>query len=163
MNLLDNLSGWFADLQPRERLIIAIGAVLVIVAAIYMSLLPAMQKNVELEQRHKTLSADIQWLREQSELVSSLNSNCSGKAFQSDDKKEVITRIVRRTQLKLLALKQEDSPLYSLTVSGNSSNRVLQLIHKLTCQGLSLETLEVISSAEAKVGYIANIEVTNVD
>ena len=59
MNLLDNLSGWFADLQPRERLIMAVGAGLLILAAIYMSLLPAMQKNVELEQRHKSLSADI--------------------------------------------------------------------------------------------------------
>jgi type II secretory pathway component PulM len=163
MNLLDNLSGWFADLQPRERLIMAVGAGLLILAAIYMSLLPAMQKNIELEQRHKSLSADIQWLREQGQVVSRLNSSCAGKTIQNGKKQEVITRIVRRNQLKLLGFEQKDSSLLSFTVSGSSPNRILQLIHQLTCQGLTLEALDINSSAGAKVIYVAAIEVINVD
>lgn len=163
MNLLDNLSGWFADLQPRERLIMAVGAGLLILAAIYMSLLPAMQKNVELEQRHKSLSADMQWLREQSQMVSSLDNSCAGKAIQNGKKKEVITRIVRRNQLKLLGFEQKDSSFFSFTLSGSSPNRILQLNHQLTCQGLALKALDIRSSAGTKVIYVADIEVINVD
>jgi type II secretory pathway component PulM len=163
MKLLNNLSDWFADLQPRERLIIAVGAALLIVAAIYMALLPAMQKNAELVQSHNSLSADIQWLREQSKVVSSLNHGCAGQTIQTGKKKEVITRIVRRNQLKLLGLKQEDPTFYSLSVSGSSPNQVLQLIHKMTCQGLSLETLKLRASSDAKISYVADIEVRYVD
>lgn len=163
MKLLNNLSDWFADLQPRERLIIAVGAALLIVAAIYMALLPAMQKNAELEQRHKSLSAEIQWLREQSKVVSSLDNSCAGQEIQTGKKKEVITRIVRRNQLKLLSLKQDEPSSYSLSVSAASPNRVLQLIHKMTCQGLSLEALEISISSDAKVSYIADIEVSYVN
>jgi len=163
MNLLDNLSDWFAGLLPRERLIMAVGAGLLIVAAIYMSLLPAMQKNLELEQRHKSLSADIQWLREQSQVVGRLDSSCAGNTIQNGKKIDVITRIVRRNQLKLLGFEQKDSPLLSFSVSGSSPNRILQLIHQLTCQGLALEALDISSSGAAKVTYSADIEVINVD
>jgi len=142
MKLLENLSGWFADLQPRERLIMTIGAVLLVIAAIYMALLPAMQKNAELEQRYQSLNDDMQWLREQ---------------------KEVITRIIRRGQLKLLGLNQDDLTFFSFTVSGTSPNRILQMIHQLTCQGLALEFLDIRISTGEKVGYVADIEVINVD
>lgn len=163
MKPLDNLSGWFADLQPRERVIITVGAALLIVAAIYMALLPAMQKNTELEQRHQSLNEDLEWLREQSKVVSSLSSGCAGQTVQDGKKNEVITRIVRKNQLKLLGLEQYDSSYYSLSVSGTSPNRMLKLIHQLTCQGLALDTLDVRSSAGVKVSYAADIEVINVD
>ena len=163
MKLLDNLNGWFADLQPRERVIITVGAALLIVAAIYMALLPAMQKNAELEQRHQSLNEDLEWLREQSKVVSSLNSGCAGQTVQDGKKSEVITRIVRKNELKLLGLEQSDSSFYSLSVSGASPNRVLQLIHQLTCQGLALEVLEVEASSDKKVAYVADIEVRYVD
>lgn len=161
--LLNNLSSWFADLQPRERLIMTVGAAILIVAAIYMALLPAMEKNAELKQRHNSLSADIQWLKEQSKVVSSLNSDCAGQAMQNGEKNEVINRIVRRNQLKLLGLKQNDSTFYTLSVSGASPNRVLQLIYQLTCQGLTLESLKVNASSDAKVVYAANIGVSYVN
>ena len=94
-----------------------LGAALLVVAAIYMALLPAMQKNAELEQRYKSLSEDMQWLREQSAVVSGLDSSCAGQAHSGGKKKEVITRIVRRNQLKLLGLNQDDLTFFSFTVS----------------------------------------------
>jgi type II secretory pathway component PulM len=163
MKFLNSLSEWFAYLQPRERLIITVGSVVLIVAAIYMALLPAMQKNAELEQRYKSLSEDMQWLREQSEVVSRLNRSCSGKAVQSGKNKELITRLVRRNQLKLLGFEQKDSAFFSLTVSGSSPNQILQLIHQLTCQGLALEALDINPVAGDKVVYASDIEVINVD
>lgn len=163
MKLLNNLSGWFAGLEPRERLIMMVGAAILVVAAIYMALLPAMHKKAQLEQRYQTLSEDMQWLLEQSQVVSRLNSSCSGQAIQNGKKLEVISRIVRRNQLRLLGLDQDDSSFYSIEVSGASPNRILQSIHQLTCQGLSLESLDVRSSDDTKVGYSATIEVTYVN
>ncbi|MGB0449204.1 MAG: type II secretion system protein GspM [Porticoccaceae bacterium] len=163
MKFLNSLSEWFAYLQPRERLIITVGSAVLIVAAIYMALLPAIQKNAELAQRYKSLSEDMQWLREQSEVVSRLNSSCSGKAIQNGKKKELITRLVRRNQLKLLGFEQMDSALFSFSVSGSNPNQILQLNHQLTCQGLALESLVVNPVAGDKVVYAANIEVINVD
>lgn len=163
MKLLDSLSGWFADLQPRERLIITVGAALLIIAAIYMSLLPAMQKNAELDKRHASLSEDMQWLREQSEVVGRLNGNCAGQEIQTGKKKEVITRIVRRNQLKLLGFEEDDSSYYSISVSSSNPNRLLQLIYQLSCQGLSVQSLDVRASADSTVSYSADIEVINVD
>jgi type II secretory pathway component PulM len=163
MNIANNLANWFSGLQPRERLIIKIGAGLLAVAAIYMALLPAMQKNTDLEQRYKRLNADMQWLREQVEVVDRLGSNCAGQAIQSGKKKDVITRIVRRNQLKLLGLQQGDTSSYSLSVSGPSPNRLLQLVYQLTCQGLMLNALDVRSSAGAKATYAADLEVSYVE
>ena len=45
MKLVETLSGWFADLQPRERLVITLGGGLLVAAALYLALLPAMEKN----------------------------------------------------------------------------------------------------------------------
>jgi len=163
MKLLNSLSEWFADLQPRERLIITVGSVVLIIAAIYMALLPAMQKNAELEQRYKSLSEDMQWLREQSQVVSRLNSSCGSQTIQTGKKKELITRLVRRNQLKLLGFEQKDSTFFSLSVSGSSPNQMLRLVHQLTCQGLALESVDVNSVAGDKVVYVAEIEVINVD
>ena len=163
MKFLNSLSEWFADLQPRERLIITVGSVVLIVAAIYMALLPAMQKNAELEQRYKSLSEDMQWLREQSQVVSRLNSSCAGKAIQTGKKKELVTRLARRNQLKLLGFEQSDSAFFSFSVSGSNPNQILRLIHLLTCQGLALGSLDVNPVAGDKVVYVAEIEVKNVN
>jgi type II secretory pathway component PulM len=162
MKLLHSLSEWFADLQPRERLIITVGSVVLIIAAIYMALLPAMQKNAELEQRYKSLSEDMQWLREQSQVVSRLNTSCAGKAIQTGKKKELITRLVRRNQLKLLGFEQSDST-FSFSVSGSSPNQILRLIQLVTCEGMALESLNVNPVAGEKIAYAADIEVINVD
>ena len=163
MKFLNSLSEWFAYLQPRERLIITVGSVVLIVAAIYMALLPAMQKNAELEQRYKSLSEDMQWLREQSQVVSRLNTSCAGKAIQTGKKKDLITRLVRRNQLKLLGLEQRDSIFFSFSISGSSPNQILRLIHLLTCQGLVLGSLDVNPVVGDKVVYAAEVEVKNVN
>jgi type II secretory pathway component PulM len=162
MKILNNISGWFAGLQPRERLIITLGTALLFVAALYMALLPAMQKNAELEQRYVSLSDDLVWLKEQSAVVSRLNSSCSDQLLQSGEKKEVIIRTVRRNQMKLFGIDNSES-LYSFSVSAPSANRVLQLAYQLTCQGLALENLSVTSSSDSKEVYIADIEVMYVD
>lgn len=163
MKLLNSLSEWFADMQPRERLIITVGAVVLIIAAIYMALLPAMQKNIELERQYTKLSEDMQWLREQSQVISRLNSSCAGKAIQTGKKKELVTRLARRNQLKLLGFEQRDSASFYFSVSGSNPNQILQLIHVLTCQGLALGSLNVNPATGDKVVYVAEIEVINVN
>lgn len=162
MKLLNNLSDWFAGLQSRERVIIAVGAVVLAIAAIYMALLPAMEKNAELKLLHSGLSEDMHWLREQGEVVGRLKSSCNGQTINNGKKKEVISRLLRRSQLSLLNFEQNDSSFLSFTVSGSNPNQILHLTHLLTCQGLALETLDINSSAGDKVVYAADIEVRNV-
>jgi len=163
MKILNNLSGWIADLQPRERVVVSIGAALLVIAGLYMLLLPAMQKNAELTQRQISLTEDIQWLRDQSDVVSRLDRTCSSQQIQAGEKSEVITRIIRRNQLTLRGIDQVDESLFSFTVTSSSPNRVLQLINQLSCQGLAPETVAIALSPDEKVGYIADIEVTYVD
>ena len=163
MKLVENLSAWFADLQPRERLIITLGGAVLVVSAVYVALLPSMEKNAELESRYETLAVDMQWLREQSQVVSRLKNSCSGQTLQTGKIKEAINRIARRNQLKVLDLLQEDTAAFSLTVSGMRPNSMLQLVHQLACQGLALKTFNISAADDEKVGYIADIEVGYVD
>lgn len=163
MKILNKLSDWVGNLQPRERLIITFGAALLIVAALYISILPAMQKNAELEQQYASLSEDFQWLREQRAVVNRLNDGCSAQAIKTGGHKAVISRTIRRSQLKLFGLTQNNEHSYSFSVSGASANSVLQVVHQLTCQGLALERLSINSSSDAKAAYSADIEVIYVD
>lgn len=163
MKKLDKLSVWFVDLQPRERRVITFGAALLIVAGLYVSLLPAMHKNAELQQQYASLSEDLQWLREQRAVVNRLNDGCSAQTIKTSGHKAVISRIIRRNQLKLLDLAQGDKYSYSFSVGGASPNSVLRVVHQLTCQGLALESMSINSSSDAKAAYLANVEVIYVD
>lgn len=163
MKILNHLSEWFADLQSRERVLIGIGGALIVVAGIYMALLPAMQKNVELEERYQVLSIDIQWLREQSDVVGRLNNSCSNQVVENGKERDVITRMVRRNQLKLINLDENQTDGYLMVVSGVSANRVLQLTYQLACQGLALSMLDIESTDKLGEGYRATIEVKHVD
>ena len=75
----------------------------------------------------------------------------------------MITRIVRRNQLKLLGFEQKDSSFFRLPSAVPAPIEYYSLIHQLTCQGLALEALDIRSSAGTKVIYVAAIEVINVD
>lgn len=163
MKLVESLNARYEDLQPREKLIISLGALVLVVAAIYLALLPTLKKNTELESRYQTLTDDMQWLHEQSQVVSRMNNSCSGHALQTGNIREIINRIIRRNQLKSLSLQQDDAAAFSLTVSGHSPNRILQLVHQLACQGLALEMLSITSADDEKLGYIADVEVFYVE
>ena len=163
MKLVETLSGWFADLQPREKLIITLGAALLVAAALYIALLPQMEKNAELKARYSTLYSDMDWLREQSQLISRMKNSCPGRTLQTGKTDEVISRIVRRNQMKILGLFEKSPQEFSLSVSGISPNRILQLVHQLACQGLILKDLKISPVTGGKIGFNGIVEVSNVN
>ena len=136
MKILNNLSGWIADLQPRERVVVSIGAALLVIAAsIHVACCLPCRRTPNLTQRQISLTEDIQWLRDQSDVVSRLDRTCASQQIQAGEKSEVITRIVRRNQLTLRGIDQVDESLFSFTVTSSSPNRVLQLIQSVELSG----------------------------
>lgn len=158
-NFLASISSWFAQRQPRERVIVAAGAVIVVMAAIYMALLPSLSKATELEQRYQILQSDLQWLSEQGQTASRLVNNCVSKSIQKGATKDVITRLIRRNQIQLKTIAEQSQGQYLVNFESTSANRILQLTHQLACQGLSVNTLSVRPGATAKTIYTARMEV----
>lgn len=161
-NFLAGISSWFAQRQPRERVIVAAGAVIVVIAAIYTALLPSLSKATELKQRYQTLQSDLQWLSEQGQTVSRLANNCVSKSIQKGATKEVITRLIRRNQIQLKTIAEQSQGQYLVNLESASANRILQLIHQLACEGLSVNALSVRPGAAAKTVYTARMEVQHV-
>lgn len=61
---MQQLKDWFFGLQPRERLIIGAGAILVVLTAIYMLGLAPFYKSVNtLQQAVTAKKADLAWMR----------------------------------------------------------------------------------------------------
>lgn len=146
------ISSWFATLQPREKVIVSAGAGILLLAAIYTMLLPGMERSSELQQRYQTLQADLQWLRDQSATVSRLGNSCVDKRISSASHSDVITRTVRRNQLKLLNLAEQGSMKYQLSIEGGNANRILQLAHQLACQGFTIQNLQISAESGAEEG-----------
>tara|TARA_B110000503_G_scaffold142016_1_gene237415 strand:- start:4740 stop:5231 length:492 start_codon:yes stop_codon:yes gene_type:complete len=162
MNLA-TLQRGFSQLQPRERLIIVLGTVLVAAAAVYLALAPLLERHTELQSRQQQLTADMRWLQAQSDTVARLGSSCQALVPQKGSDKDVITRLVRRNLLTLVSLQAQGSGAYRVTAEGRDANRLLELVHQVSCQGLALTSLDVKAAAKIGTGFTAVIEVTHVN
>ena len=160
MNLA-TLQRGFSQLQPRERLIIVLGTVLV--AAVCLALAPLLERHTELQSRQQQLTADMRWLQAQSDTVARLGSSCQALVPQKGSDKDVITRLVRRNLLTLVSLQAQGSGAYRVTAEGRDANRLLELVHQVSCQGLALTSLDVKAAAKTGTGFTAVIEVTHVN
>jgi len=163
MKSLSSVGDWFAQLQSRERVIVVAGAAIVVIAAIYMALLPGIEKAAELEQRYQVLQADLQWLEEQGVTVGRLGNRCLGKTLQKGSDADVITLMLRRNQLKLISLAEQTQSTYRVSLESANANRILQLVHQLACQGLNINTLEISPTAATGMSFAATMEVQNVE
>ena len=161
-NIVAGISTWFAQREPRERVIVGAGAVIVVIAAIYMALLPSLSKAAELEQRYATLQSDLQWLSEQGQTVSRLANNCVSERIQQGATKDVITRLIRRNQIQMKTMAEQSQGRYLLNLDSTSANRILQLTHQLACQGLSVNTLNISPAKASETSYTARLEVQHV-
>lgn len=161
-NILAGISNWYAQRDPRERVIVGAGAVIVVIAAIYMALLPSLSKATQLEQRYAILQSDLQWLSEQGQTVSRLVNSCVSESIQKGATKDVITRLVRRNQIQMKTLAEQSQGRYLLNLESASANRLLQLTHQLACQGLSINSLNISSAVASETNYTARMEVQHV-
>jgi type II secretory pathway component PulM len=161
-NLVNGISSWFAQRQPRERVILSAGAVFVFIALVYLALLPSIERSTELQERHQILQADLQWLGEQSASISRLSNSCVDKTIKTGAAIDVINRLIRRNQIKLSNIAERAQGKYVLNLETANANRLLQLAHQLACQGLTTNTLDISRSESNESTYVVRMEVQHV-
>jgi|TARA_B110000977_G_scaffold77340_1_gene104294 type II secretory pathway component PulM len=159
LNLVSGMRSWFAQREPRERVILSAGALFVFIALIYLALLPSIERSAELQQRHQILQADLQWLSEQSASVSRLSNSCVDKTIKAGAATDVINRLVRRNQIKLSKITEQAQGKYALNLESTNANRLLQLAHQLACQGLTTNVLDLSRSESEETTYAVRMEV----
>ncbi len=163
LNFVSGINSWLAQRQPRERRIVMVGVGIVFLAAVYLVLLPSLERSTELQERHRILQADLQWLSEQSASVSRLSNSCVDKTINKGATKDVINRLVRRNQIKLVRFAEQAQGKYALYLESANANRLLQLAHQLACQGLKINLLDVRRPDAAPTNYVVRMEVQHVD
>lgn len=163
LTFVSGISAWLSQRQPRERIIVVVGAGIVFVVAVYLALLPSLERSTELQERHRILQADLHWLSEQSDSVSRLSNSCVDKTIKPGAAKDVINRLVRRNQIKLVKIAEQAQGKYALSLESINANRLLQLAHQLACQGLKTNLLDVSRSDATATNYTARMEVQYVN
>ena len=158
--LLENLRDKWMQLQLRERQLIILGSGLLIATSVYLSIVPQIQKYSELKLQIVTLNTDIQWLQQQRQVVERLVNGCASGDVREESSREQITRLIRRNQLTLDAMRDVNSNL-KFSVTGIDANRVISLTHQIGCSGYDLMTLEIKRSEEGLMQ--ASMEVTAIE
>ena len=151
----------YNGLQPREKYFISVGALLLIVALLYLVLTPLVDRHNELENQRDQLQADINWLQKQAPVLPRLVNSCSGRALDSGSDKDTITTVVRRSQLRLVNI-SEDAEVISLRFNGTNANRITRLAHQIGCEGFLVQSFEV-SAAADQAAYQGVMEVQRVN
>ena len=160
--LLTNLQDKFADLQERERLFVCAGAALLLMALLYITLLPQLDRNSDLAGQQKQLQADMLWLQQQQAVVSRLTNSCSASRASAEPAKDLLTRLIRRNQLRLKNLHEVgDGVVLSLTSS--DANRVVRIAHQIACRGFVVDSIQVTGSATETNLWDATLEVSYVN
>jgi general secretion pathway protein M len=146
---MDSLKQWFDGLQPRERVIIVAGAILVVVVAIYMLALEPFYKAVNgRAQRVAQKEADLAWMRSIAGELQALNA--SQPMRQSPSGESLVVLIDRAARECGLA-----SALTGQTPNGESGIRVrlesadfdklmvclgtLQQVHAVTIESATID------------------------
>ena len=156
--LIATMQDSLSRLQPREKLFLSAGIIVVAVALTYLTVLPFWDKHNLLSAQHSQLQADLQWLHQQREVVSRLSNNCSVKLVSDGAPRKILPRLVRRNQLKLDSI-QQASDSFSLEFSGSDANSIVRVAHEIACDGYLVKSLKITKSADDAKLLIANLEV----
>ncbi len=139
---LSTILNAFEALQPREKLFMKAGGVLVALVLVAMILLPSIEKYQQLADQKNSLAADIAWLVGQRELVGGLSNGCP-KLGQSDaDQKVNLSNIAKRNQLKVENIIDNDQS-FLISVSGDDGNKFLRSIYQMACQGYIIKAINL--------------------
>lgn len=128
------ITDFFAGLEPRERLIIKVGAAILATTMVVLLLLPRWESYSELKGQRDILQSDMAWLQENRDLVAGLANNCPQSRQISDDLEAQLTQLARRNQLEILSTTKKETFL-SVVASGSKSNHFLKLMHQIACHG----------------------------
>ncbi len=160
--LIKRLQDGFADLQPRERLFVSAGALLILSAMLYLALLPQWQEYDELSAQQSQLQSDLQWLHEQREVVARLSNSCPLSVRSKGSRTKMLTRLLRRNQLKLIDMREAGNAI-SLSFTGTDANEMLQLAYEIACDGFVVNSFEIVKSPEDNNRLAAMMEVSAIE
>ena len=96
---MQKLKDWFATLKPRERIIVSIGAVLVVFAAIFMSLAPFYKSIQVRSERVERKQGDLAWMRSVTPELQALGQNQTVAAPSDESLVVLIDRTARECGL----------------------------------------------------------------
>ena len=145
---MGSLKQWFEGLQPRERVIIVAGAVLILLVAIYLLALAPFYKAVaERAQRVTQKEGDLAWMRSVAGELQALNASNPGRVTSGESLVVLIDRAARECGLA--------SALTGQTPNGESGIRVrleaaefdklmvclgtLQQVHAVTIESATID------------------------
>lgn len=141
-NVLSVMLDFFAGLQPREQLILKLGAIALIPLLSIMFLLPKWESYSLLKDKLNSLESDMMWLSEQRETVERVANNCSKFNRQNIENKDKLSNLLRRNQLQIESVSQEGESMF-FSVSGKEGNQFLKSIYGIACQGYTLNELSL--------------------
>tara|TARA_B110000977_G_scaffold48795_1_gene66285 strand:+ start:277 stop:765 length:489 start_codon:yes stop_codon:yes gene_type:complete len=139
---MDSLKNRLSGLQPRERQLLLAGIVMLFFTVIYVALSPIMEKHDQLVDQSNQLKTDLQWLQQQSAVVSKLSNGCGNREIQQGSGRDNLTKLVRRNQLRLGQIRDLNNG-FELRFSGADGNRILRLSHQVACAGFNVQSLKV--------------------
>ncbi|MBT4164913.1 MAG: hypothetical protein HOE58_08920 [Porticoccaceae bacterium] len=139
---MDSLRNRLSGLQPRERQLLFTGIVMLFFTSIYVALSPIMEKHDQLVDQSNQLKIDLQWLQQQSAVVSNLSNGCGNRVVQQGSGRDNLTKLVRRNQLRLGQIRDLNNG-FEVRFSGADGNRILRLSHQIVCAGFNVQALEV--------------------
>ena len=100
---MNELKKYWMGLQPRERLILAVGACLVTLILLYALLFQPWHKALNhMESALPGLRSNLTWMRQQSEALKKLGGAVSTAAFKDSDQSllSVVEQTARKAKLK---------------------------------------------------------------
>lgn len=145
---IKKLQQTYDGLQQRERYVLAAGGVLIIIAALYLAFMPLLDRHSEIEGQHRQLQANLTWLQDQAAIVPRLLNSCSGRELAAGKDKDIISTLVRRSQLRLVSITEAAKGI-SLNFNGTDANRMMRLAHQIGCEGFSIQRFEVSAAGQA--------------
>ncbi|NNE39023.1 MAG: hypothetical protein HKN08_12010 [Gammaproteobacteria bacterium] len=98
-----NLSAWWQERIPRERMMLLVAVVVVVILATYLAMEPIMQERDRMKQSLPQLRTDLQWMKKNSARLKSL------QAVQGDSDSstpETISLSVVQSMINNLALQE---------------------------------------------------------
>ena len=75
MNALDNLRNWFESLQPRERLMVVLTSIVVVITLFYVAVWEPLHKGLQQElEKRDNLQASLAWMQGAAQEVRALRA-----------------------------------------------------------------------------------------
>lgn len=150
--LPDQLQQRWHQLNSRERLLVSIAGVVLLICVIYFALWQPLQKGIEQRELQRNAQQEtLTWVRENTGRYLALSEqsqrSAAASATQASDLPRIVAEQARRLQLNVGRMSPEGEALV-VVMNDVPFNQVLALIDALQRQaGITIEQLDITSAA----------------